>query len=93
MDTARNLWEESNPEENKPLWPVFKKCNNRLLCGVLCRCFFVLIAKPGNYAKVCMPIVEKVGRESELLLFQKSIGICWNVDYSDIMDCCCQDVQ
>ena len=45
-----------------------------------------LIAKPGNYSQVCMPFVEKVGRESELLVFWKKVGVCWNVDFSNIMD-------
>ena len=50
----------------------------------------LLRAKPGNSAKVGIPFAEKFEKESELLLVGKNIGVCWNVDYSDIMDWCCQ---
>ena len=92
MHNARNLWEKSNAEKNKMLQPGFKKCNNRLLSGY-CMGASSLTAKPGNYAQLCMPIVEKIERESEWLLFARKIGVCWNIDYSNIMDCCCQDIQ
>ena len=45
-------------------------------CAGYCMGASSLTAKPGNYAQVCMPIVEKIERESEWLLFARKIGVC-----------------
>ena len=58
-----------------------------------------LTVKPGNYPCVCMPIVDKIKRNSEVCICGRNKRVCLNfvsrniVYYLDIKDCCCQDGQ